>query len=138
MLTRLWLILLLVWAPIPIGSAGSHASQTAVSACETTRCCCRTIERTTCCGMKLVERVCAKTGGECRCAKQDEDRGPAPETPLPRTDREPVVAVVMWSGVSVRDGAACAWRRPCGAPEVGRFASLSHNEVCALLGVWRT
>jgi len=138
MLTRLWLILLLVWLPMPVRSVGPAGSELASSPCDAARSCCHTVARTTCCGEKVVERLCNKTGGQCPCAEPGNTPGPRPETPLSQTQRDLVVAVPVAPGGIVRLTIDEGRHRPHGASDDGPNASLTHNELRALLGVWRT
>ena len=101
--------------------------------------CCVRVETTSCCGESVIESVCSKSGGECRCvAMPDENPAPVPPAPLPRTDRDSLTAVIEpqpdlldspeMDGETVRFTAAT----------FSLLQGRSHNEIQALLGVWRT
>jgi len=136
MLVRLLLILAIAWQPLILWGAASDAMPAEV--CTTTSCC-TTVERVSCCGERVVERVCGKTGGACHCASAPSDTPkPRPEAPQPRSERETLVAVPSSPVQSIAcldaDGAC----RPLFATSESRLASKTHNEIQALLGIWRT
>jgi hypothetical protein len=137
MLTRLWLILLLVWLPMPVRSGGSGSSEWPGSVCDAAQSCCQTVARTTCCGEKVVERLCTTTGGRCGSAEPGNARGPRPEIPLTPTQRDLVIGVPVATG-GIAPDKFDAVRPPSCDPDDGPSGSLTHNELRALLGVWRT
>ncbi len=102
--------------------------------------CCTPVERTNCCGEPTIETVCHRSGGECRCGVDDrrEDAPTSPATP-PTTDREVLSWVLIAPVELVAFGAddLTLTRQPTGTASE-RFAGLTHNEIQALLGIWRT
>jgi hypothetical protein len=133
---RLFTILILVTAGLPrfgVGSA-SGLDQSGDFVCHqaaATMACCSTDS--------AANGFCPMSNGPCECvAPPAPDPRPKPEAPLPRSDRDTVTGM------------------PNGAPRVtpvdeprsagpgvsslvlGLNAGRSHNEIQALLGVWRT
>lgn len=136
MLVRFLLILALAWQPLTLWGTSAH---TAAKAECTATSCCTTVERVSCCGERIVEQVCGKSGGACHCASAPTDSpDPRPEAPQPRTERETLVAVPSppVHGVAYTD-ADCAHQSLFAAGE-SRLAGKTHNEIQALLGIWRT
>jgi len=79
------------------------------------------------------------SGGACTCdVSPTRDRQPGPDTPLPRSDRESLTAVPARS-IAV-ETIVFSERGLIRASSVtaGLLADLTHNEVRALLGIWRT
>ena len=132
-MTRLVLILALVWqsllagfAPVPVRGPVECAPA-----------CCQTIERVTCCGERIVEHVCGKTGGACLCGASNELPEPVPQAPMPQHERDSLLAIGALAPPLVCCGPRAevrpSFRRGQCVPD-GR----SHNHVQAFLGVWRT
>ncbi len=102
-----------------------------------------------CCGHPIVEKTtdagcggsgfCVMSGGPCRCGvaptTSPERR---PDAPLPRTDRDSITALpdgpAQITPVSEPDDAAPSMASLAGGIHTGK----THNEVQALLGIWRT
>ena len=136
MLVRLLLILAFAWQPLIFWGGAGHAVPAEFC---TASSCCTTVERVSCCGERVVEQVCGKAGGACHCASAPTDvPNPRPEAPQPRSERETLVAVpsppVQGVTYTEADGAA----RPKFATDESRLANKTHNEIQALLGIWRT
>lgn len=101
--------------------------------------CHEVVVEVSCCGTTTVTDYCPKSDGPCRCSAAPlPHRQPLPEGPLPRSDRvsqtavpnAPVRVVPMTtSGTSCSRGSV---------QSLGRLAGLTHNEVQAVLGIWRT
>ena len=96
--------------------------------------CCKLIETVTCCGDRVVERRCGKTGGACVCGVERDDESPIPA--IPRSDQRgsPEIAFVAHAGNGFSPATAS---RAC-----VRWTPLArhraHNETQALLCIWRT
>jgi|GEM_PF-2319936 len=131
MLTRLVLILSLVFQPLSLG--GVVASR---SGGHQTSGCCTLVEKTTCCGRRVIERVCRMTDGECTCTS----RPGVPEQPAPapqqrRSDERVAVLAPRPVGDMVVPAAALR----AAAPLRSRLATArSHNTARAVVGVWHT
>lgn len=136
MILRTLLILMLVLQPLPLGSARGPAS--AQHECEPASCCV-TIEHVSCCGERTLDRVCSMSGGACECASSSDD-APArsPEAPLPRTDRDSTLAVPLPGAWVVAFGRPTPLSGLFAGTDASLLSRRSHNEVRALLGVWRT
>jgi hypothetical protein len=133
---RFLLILAIAWQPLALWGAAGHAAPAEV--CTATSCC-TTVERVSCCGERIVEQICGKSGGACHCASAPTDTpDPRPEAPQPRTERETLVAVPSPPVHSVVYTDADGNLRPPFAAGESRLAGKTHNEIQALLGIWRT
>lgn len=79
------------------------------------------------------------SGGACTCAvSPGPDRQPIPNAPLPRSESDSLTAVPP-------SPSAVPWpSHPATEPvrsvplSVGLFEGFTHNEVQAILGIWRT
>ena len=99
--------------------------------CADTACCGR-VETTTCCGERTAESVCHMTGGTCLCGIES---GDIPVAPAPGEDRVEVTTLAaMPAGLAARLLGA---ERPDAAAPLEASPARTHNEVQALLGVWR-
>lgn len=79
------------------------------------------------------------SGGPCQCGVSPlPDQQPTPHTPLPRTDRESVTAVPRQPIQFVPEADAERGSPTCPAGHQSLLAGLTHNEIQALLGIWRT
>jgi len=134
MFVRLLLILTLVWQPVSVSALAAPAEREAD--CETSACC-RVIETTTCCGLRTVERVCSRSGGECRCGYAPQERDPAPKAPAPQTGSERTLVPAPASIVGLVVAPAPVVSRPTAQDPRGA-APTDHQRALALLGVWRT
>lgn len=136
MLSRFLLTLAIAWQPLALWASPAPIGPTAECAAVS---CCEVIERVSCCGDRVVEHVCGKTGGQCLCGMAPGDspeRGP--EAPTPRSERISLVAVPapLFRIVAVVDAEASP--RLLRAIDLSLLSGRNHNEVQALLGVWRT
>ncbi len=116
-------------------SVGGHAGE---NGCGHSGCG-QVIIETTCCGEPTEREYCPMSGGPCRCAQAPtHDSQPQPEAPRPRSDRDSLVARisapprVVW--VTQPEGE----RSSNTGDAHGLLAGRTHNEIQALLGVWRT
>jgi len=145
MMVRYLAILVLIGAGlsrIGVGLPGGHAS------CEDAGCHVPVVE-VSCCGDEgsasasenagADEEYCPMSDGPCRCGVE---RGPAPErlpdAPQPRIDRDLVFGLAPGTRVLHRVPVLGREAGPAGLRLGGCRAGLTHNEVRALLGVWRT
>lgn len=101
--------------------------------------CHEVIFESTCCGELTEVSVCPKSGGPCTCAAVPmPDRQPRPDAPLPRTDRDSITGLPSGSpqitAVIDEDIATHEMASLVVSPRSGK----THNEVQALLGIWRT
>jgi len=134
MLARFALMLVFVWQPLWPSAGRSGPSQECAPAS-----CCTTIETVSCCGESVIERVCGKTGGECLCASAPTDvPTPGREAPHPRNDRETIVAAPVTASRIFALWHGDAGHRALSASHAALLGGKSHNQVRALLGVWRT
>ncbi|MEZ6242113.1 MAG: hypothetical protein R3B57_03630 [Phycisphaerales bacterium] len=99
--------------------------------------CCAVEIRTTCCGQRIAETVCRHSGGACVCAAPKD--APRPDdTPDPRPIQDAPARSLTGghAGVEVlRQATDVRQPEPVAS---GALSSLSHNEVRAFLGIWRT
>ncbi|MCC5785816.1 MAG: hypothetical protein JJU33_03840 [Phycisphaerales bacterium] len=85
------------------------------------------------------ESYCSTSDGPCRCGVTPvPDPLPIPDAPLPKTDRDAPTAirgppVVVEAMVEPEDEPS-----RCSAVPASLLAGLTHNEIQALLGIWRT
>lgn len=130
---RLLLILVLLWHPLML--VGTRAPAEACSEPS----CCVSMERVTCCGVRVVEEVCGKTGGECHCAASPNDTPErAPRAPLPRGEREAPVTVLTPPNRIIPLTGDEAGHRSRASTDPGVRGVKTHNQIRAFLGVWRT
>lgn len=132
MATRWIAILIFTLAGLPrLGVAPAQTDHCGMAECRPA------VVRVTCCGETVVE-ACPANGGECHCGLSSApDQDDRPQAPPPRTERLPLVALdlsaprVVWRASDVQ---------PPHVSQVGqgRYAALTHNEIQALLGIWRT
>lgn len=132
MLLRLLVILTLVWQPFMLRGAGLTAAPVCGMSC------CEVVVKTNCCGDTVVARVSVTDEESCGCAVAPTDEQPRPETPRPGSDRETLVSVEASDATfapSTLPNESIGYG--FGGP-LGLHGSLSHNQVQALLGIWRT
>lgn len=101
--------------------------------------CHRVTARTTCCGETIEDAYCPMSRGECRCAVAPAPSDqPQPPVPMPRPDRDSLIAIphAPTTIVLFADDESLASEGL--AQSLGLLAGLTHNEIQALLGVWRT
>lgn len=96
-------------------------------------------EAPSCCGFEDVSGdSCPMSGGPCECSiSPGPQPQPAPLAPLSKTERDSLTAVRPPSiGIQalVEREAGCA---PSSAVSLNLLVGLTHNEVQALLGIWR-
>lgn len=137
-MTRLLAILLLALPGIAGLGVGAYGEQTNGHSCGHSGCG-EVVVTVSCCGEVTEEQFCPSSGGPCECAASPiPDRGPRPDAPLPLSDRQSLTAVTA-APVSV-----VSMTEPELEPSRGSVLSfsllsgLSHNEIQALLGIWRT
>ncbi len=132
MATRWMAILILFLAGLPrVGIGAGEAVRCDDAACRPV------VVQETCCGTTVIE-ACPANGGKCRCGMApDHHRDERPQAPQPRTERLPLVTIAL--SVS-----RLVWRASdVPPPHLARglldpTVALTHNEVQALLGIWRT
>lgn len=136
--TRLLAILLLALPGIAGLGVGGDGKQSNGHSCGHSGCQ-EVVVNVSCCGEVTEEQICPTSGGPCECSVSPiPDRKPRPDAPLPRSDRESLTAVTAAPPDVV------SMTEP--EPESSRdsvlsfslLSGLSHNEIQALLGVWRT
>lgn len=134
---RLLAILLLATSGMlrfPLAAGGVHGD------CGHKACATDAVKTSGCCESEtLAPDFCPMSGGPCQCGVAPlPDRQPAPDAPLPKTDRDSVTAVpappirVEFEIVSQRNSSG--WS----LSPLSLLARLTHNEIQALLGIWRT
>lgn len=128
---RLLLILMLLSQQLALPTAASSAAQT--EECVATSCC-QIVETTTCYREVVREMRCGKTGGQCFCGVQSDDSDQAPEAPRP-TDRSELSSVFV---APVGDMIHTPTPVKAQSPLVSTTAELSHNQIQAILCIWRT
>jgi len=133
---RLLAILTLVLAPFATGVGSTSVSGGGDCGHEA---CCEFVETVTCCGETVVERVCPKSGGACECVGKPADApGPEREAPQPRSPRDTLTAIASPEPDRVRYALTSGTERRQFAAGAGWRSGLTHNEIQASLGVWRT
>jgi len=133
---RLLAILILVLAPLPAGVG--PASATGGEGCRH-QACCEYVETVTCCGETVVERVCPRSGGACECVGKPADApGPEREAPHPRPQRDTLTAIASSEPDRARGVSISVSERWPFVSGMGWRSGLTHNEIQASLGVWRT
>lgn len=127
---RLLLILTLVAPQLALPVAMGSDPQ---GKCEATSCCV-VVETTTCCGETVREMRCGTSGGRCYCGVRPDDSRPAPQAPRPLkpNDVGPIFVAAIDGGLVAP--AAVRVQRRWTTPAVHR----THNELRALLCIWRT
>jgi hypothetical protein len=134
---RLLVILLLATSGIlrfPLAAGGSHGDcghQACATEIATTPGCCES--------ETLAPDFCPMSGGPCECGFAPlPDQQPAPYTPLPKTERDSVTAVptppIRVEVEVVAQRRSFVWS----SIPLSLLAGLTHNEIQALLGIWRT
>ncbi|MEQ9616543.1 MAG: hypothetical protein RLN60_00745 [Phycisphaerales bacterium] len=134
---RSLLILALLWQPFAVfGTVGFGAPGDGVHGCEMS--CCQIVERTSCCGERVTDEFCAKSGGACTCVGAPvREPQPRPEAPLSRVAYE----LVFLASV---ERPAIAWASidsshlPVALTSRHVASGRTHNEQQAFLGIWRT
>lgn len=117
---------------LAIGST-DRADVCAASGCDHTRL------RVTCCGEIIEESYCPMSDGPCRCGvSENPDPEKTPQAPLPRPERDQIVAVVDLAGHHSVDSGGDDRQIAFGVRPVAWWSGLTHNEIRSLLGVWRT
>jgi len=133
MLTRLLVILTLVWQPLILRGAVVPPTRS----CEGMSCC-EVVTRTTCCGQIEVVRLAPRNHDSCRCAVGPTDSSPRPAAPLPGSERQTVVFVGL-PPISVASAAFENAKPSIGSSApLGLHSDLTHNQIQAILGIWRT
>jgi len=128
---RLLAILMLLIQPVWLVAARGAGAGCGVWSC------CLVEVTTSCCGERVVETVCRHTGGECLCAAPGE--APRPEdAPAPRTERDAPTQLFVGGGAAIDLAPSDAGTPRCGLVAPASLAGRTHNEVQALLGIWRT
>jgi len=134
---RLLVILLLATSGIlrfPLVAGGSHGDcghQACATEIATTPGCCES--------ETLASDFCPMSGGPCQCGVAPlPGQQPAPDAPLPKSDRDSVTAVPAPPiGVEPEVDPQRRSVIPATGP-LSLLAGLTHNEIQALLGIWRT
>jgi hypothetical protein len=92
-----------------------------------------------CAGASGEAGFCPMSNGPCVCAAAPcPDPAPEPDAPLPRSDRETVTGIPSGRTGVVSSVEAGGVKPAGGALVLAWTAGRSHNEVCAILGNWRT
>jgi hypothetical protein len=134
-MVRLLLILAMVWhllsmgfAIDPVGVPTEHCL--AVS-------CCDVVKLNACCDVAPTDHFCERSHGSCQCGVSPGDAPDRlPEAPLPRggNETQPLFAQLEATQiVEISDSTSHAF-----ATKAAPFVHRSHNQVQALLCVWRT
>lgn len=92
-----------------------------------------------CCDSEAIAAdFCPMSSGPCQCNIAPlPDPQPAPDAPLPKTDRDSMTAVPA-SPIRVESEIDLHQRSPVAAAHpLSLLAGLTHNEIQALLGIWR-
>lgn len=133
---RLLAILALIASGLPrIG--GEVASDR--SGCAELACAQPAVESSGCCGSMSDADICPMSNGPCSCfAAPIPEPQPKPQTPQPRPDRESITGLPNGPPqIAVAVERDDAW--PLMSPLViALTADKSHNELQAILGIWRT
>ncbi len=130
MLVRILLLLTLLFQQLALPGAISTAH---AADCLSTGCC-DLVETTTCCGEKVLEHRCGRTGGECLCGVDSDDSEPVPSAPAPENRNDLVQAFI--TGISAGYDLPTAIHPHM--PPVFWVIHRTHNETQALLCIWRT
>jgi len=135
---RVLAILILALAGLPGLGFGTDGGQGDAHVCDDSGC--RTVVvEVSCCGETTFVDYCSNSGGPCSCdASPRPDRSPRPGVPLPNVERNSLVAV-MQGGVRVESAFDLKQDHESASAFLGDVQSgLSHRELRALLGNWRT
>ena len=91
-----------------------------------------------CCAENNESHDCSMRGGACRCSAPVRDPQPTPDAPLPKPVRDSITALpdAQTGVVSIPEPEAESPRRSTGSLKA--LSGFTHNEIQALLGVWRT
>lgn len=138
---RVLLILTLVWQPLLFLSAGPrHASvkDSAVRIASGLTCSVK-ISQSDCCDSAPKASSCHKVVTRCGCEIRPSDQPErAPDAPMPRPDRDTLVAIQI-CGPPVRASTETETESVNPAADSNsRYTNKTHNEIRAILGIWRT
>lgn len=133
---RVLVILAMVWQPLLLAAAGPRmgiSEPVSGSSCSVpallSNCCDAAPKAPTC------HSIASGCGCEIRPAEQPQR---APEAPLPRPDRDTLVAIQI-CGPPVREQIETDATSILFATQSdSRYANKTHNEIRAILGIWRT
>lgn len=139
-MTRLLAIVVFVLAGLPglgVGMLGALAPESGHQ-CQESGCHVVAVEAS-CCSEGVEEPYCPMSGGPCECvAAPLPDPQPRPETPLPGLDRDQIVTAPRPALQPIPILTAAA-TRPCVlATRPSLLAGMTHNDIQAFLGTWRT
>lgn len=133
---RLMTILILLTAGLPRLGVGFAGGQDACgeSACH------QPVVQMSCCGSDPGDDgFCPMSNGPCECtAAPAPDPEPKPEAPLPRSDRDSVTGVPNGPPQVVPVVDPDSDSPTIASLVLALTAGKSHNEIQALLGIWRT
>lgn len=135
-MTRLLLIILLATSGLmrlPLAGVGAHGD------CGHQECATGIVTAMGCCDTHSVEATfCPMSDGPCQCGVSPLPGPlPTPDAPLPKSDRDSLTAVPappirIQTDVELQPRSTVAGTSP-----LSLLAGLTHNEIQALLGIWR-
>lgn len=131
------MLALLLTAFRGVGDLGRSDSDMCV-ACAMGHACLVTVKTTECCDLRANGVACLHSGGECRCEMKplQENRRPIP---MPMPDRGQGLVLALPTAIpGVRLWSPNAKPIAPDSRALSPHALHTHNEVQALLGVWRT
>lgn len=138
--TRLFAILVFVLAGLPgmgVGMLGALAPESGHQ-CEESGCHVVVVE-SSCCSEEIEQDYCPRSGGPCQCGVAPvPDPQPRPETPLPGSQRDQIVTVPQVADRSIPILAAASARPRVSVTRLSLLAGMTHNDIQAFLGTWRT
>lgn len=133
---RVLVILAVLWQPLLLAAAGPRigAGEPAGSSS-----CSIPAPQSTCCDPAPKAKACHSIASGCGCEiRPTEQPQRAPEAPLPRPDRDSLVAIQI-TGPPLREQAETdAASTHLATQSDSRYANKTHNEIRAILGIWRT
>lgn len=136
-MTRVLAILVFVLAGVPglgVGVLGALAPHQ----CESSGCHVVAVEAS-CCSQSIETVYCPMSGGPCECATASlPEPRPRPDPPQPGPERDQIVAAPRPAVRPIPILPTVA-RLPCvRAARLSLLAGMTHNDIQAFLGTWRT
>jgi len=133
---RVLVILAVLWQPLILAASGPRPG-TSVPGGQPT--CSLPVVQAYCCKTKTRAPSCHAVVTDCGCAiRPTEQPERVPVAPLPGSDRDSLVAVQI-CGPPLREQIEPSTRFNLFSTQSDRrYANKSHNEIQAILGIWRT
>jgi hypothetical protein len=137
-MTRFLSILLLAIAGIPVFGSGLVLGGGQDHACGHVGCN-EVVVEATCCSEPTEPAFCPASGGACQCGVAPlPDPQPRPDAPLPGSQRDQIVTAAQAAVRPVPILSAPATHPRVIAARLSLLAGMTHNDIQAFLGTWRT